>query len=300
MAPNNYGQYAPFTHGLGAGAGERPRTTRRMSCRCRFTDVAHTRWSDAFSRGRPRRSDGVVPALSLHSEVPDGQEDGGGAEQSPIDVDASPRAARLSHAAAAARLDASSRRRENDVVAAKAGPSSARDGGTTSGRSAPAVAGVAGGVGTTTIAAAIGGIDRGLFIGRAIDLLVCRATGDSLIRAGHAAALVGQLTGRRPVVAVTAADGAGPSRPVTARLRLLAPNAAAVVVLPYVRRWRELAAPLDEARVLLTVPSTDLPRALRRYAGAAQDLLTSLSGLPAPARPLTNRVAARPTMRRTR
>ena len=186
------------------------------------------------------------------------------------------------------------------MVAPRAGPSSARGGGEKSGRPAPTVAGVGGGVGTTTIAAAIGGTDRGVFIGRAVDLLVCRATGDSLIRAGHAAALVGRLTGRRPVVAVTAADSAGPSRPVTARLRLLAPNAAAVVVLPYVRRWRELAAPLDEARGLLTVPSTDLPRALRRYAGAAQDLLTSLTGQPAPARPLINRVAARPTMRWTR
>ena len=139
-----------------------------------------------------------------------------------------------------------------------------------------------------------------MFVGRAVDLLVCRATGDSLVRAGHAAALIGQITGRQPVVAVTAADDAGPSRSVTARLRLLAPNAAAVVVLPYVRRWRELSSPLDEARVLLTVPPTDLPRALRRYARSAQDLLTSLTGAKAPTRPASDQAATRPTMRRTR
>jgi hypothetical protein len=139
-----------------------------------------------------------------------------------------------------------------------------------------------------------------VFVGRAVDLLVCRATGDSLVRAGHAAALIGQLTGQQPVVAVTAADSAGPSRPVTARLRLLAPNAAAVVVLPYVRRWRELSSPLDEARVLLTVPRTDLPRALRRYAGSAQDLLASLTGVRTPTRPMSGRAATRPTIRRTR
>jgi hypothetical protein len=152
------------------------------------------------------------------------------------------------------------------------------------------VAGVAGGVGATTVATAIDAADRGVFVGRAVDVLVCRATGDSLIRAGRAAQLVAQVTGRRPVLAVTAADESGPSRPVTARLRLLEPHAAAVVVLPFVRRWRELAVPLDEVRGLLAVPRTEQPRNLRRYAATAQDLRSALDGgSPAPARPIPAR-----------
>ncbi|BBG01237.1 MULTISPECIES: hypothetical protein [Pseudonocardia] len=154
------------------------------------------------------------------------------------------------------------------------------------------VAGVAGGVGATTVATALGAADRGVFVGRAVDVLVCRATGDSLIRAGRAAQLVAQVTGRRPVLAVTAADAHGPSRPVTARLRLLEPHAAAVVVLPYVRRWRELAAPLDEVRGLLATPRTELPRNLRRFAGALRDLRAAVDGRsPAAARPAPGRAA---------
>lgn len=163
------------------------------------------------------------------------------------------------------------------------------------------VAGVAGGVGTTTVAAALGAADRGVFVGRAVDVLVCRATGDSLVRAGHAAQLVAEASGRRPVLAVTAADSSGPSRPVTARLRLLEPHTAAVVVLPFVRRWRDLATPLDEARALRAVPHTDLPRPLRRYAAAAHDLLTALSShTPTSPTPAAGQPAPRQILRRTR
>ncbi|MBW0116411.1 hypothetical protein [Pseudonocardia abyssalis] len=152
------------------------------------------------------------------------------------------------------------------------------------------VAGVAGGVGATTIATALGAADRGIFVGRAVDVLVCRATGDSLIRAGRAAQLVAQVTGQRPVLAVTAADARGPSRPVTTRLRLLEPHACAVVVLPYVRRWAELAAPLDEVRGLLAAHPAELPRRLRRYADALRDLRAAMDGRsPATARPVPGR-----------
>jgi hypothetical protein len=63
-------------------------------------------------------------------------------------------------------------------------------------RTGPLVAGVAGGVGTTMVATAIGGGDLGVFVGRGADVLVCRATGDSLVRAGRAAQLVISATGR--------------------------------------------------------------------------------------------------------
>lgn len=142
------------------------------------------------------------------------------------------------------------------------------------------VAGVAGGVGATTIATALGAADRGVFVGRAVDVLVCRATGDSLIRAGRAAQVIAQITGQRPVLAVTAADARGPGRPVTTRLRLLQPHTSAVVVLPYVRRWRELATPLDEVRGLLAARPTELPRRLRRYADALRNLRIAVDGRP--------------------
>ncbi|WP_433273968.1 hypothetical protein ACQPZA_24020 [Pseudonocardia xinjiangensis] len=162
------------------------------------------------------------------------------------------------------------------------------------------VAGVAGGVGTTTVATAIGASDGGVFAGRPVGVLVCRATGDSLIRAGRAAQLVAAATGRHPVLAVTAADSSGPSRPVSARLRLLEPHAAAVVVLPFVRRWRDLATPLEDVRGLLTLPRAEVPRALRRYAAALHDLSAALERRsPAAARPATPGRAAIPTRGRT-
>ncbi|GAA3065582.1 hypothetical protein GCM10010464_32390 [Pseudonocardia yunnanensis] len=163
------------------------------------------------------------------------------------------------------------------------------------------VAGVAGGVGATTVASAIGAADVGVFVGRPVGVLVCRATGDSLIRAGRAAQLVAAATGSKPMLAVTAADASGPSRPVTARLRLLEPHAAAVVVLPFVRRWRDLATPLDEVRGLLSLPRTEMPRSLRRYAAALNDLCAALEHRsPATARPtVAAGRAAVPTRGRT-
>ena len=83
-------------------------------------------------------------------------------------------------------------------------------------RRAVTVAGVAGGVGTTTIARALAGVDRGVFTGRPVDVLVCRATADSLLRAARAAYLISTQQHRRPVLAVNTADAAGPSRPSTA------------------------------------------------------------------------------------
>ena len=121
-------------------------------------------------------------------------------------------------------------------------------------RRAPTVAGVAGGVGTTTIARALAGVDRGVFTGRPVDVLVCRATADSLLRAARAAYLISTQQHRRPVLAVNTADAAGPSRPSMARMRLLEPHTAGVVVLPYVRRWRDLATPLQDVTGLLGPP----------------------------------------------
>jgi hypothetical protein len=139
-------------------------------------------------------------------------------------------------------------------------------------RRAPSVAGVAGGVGTTTIARALAGSDRGVFTGRPVNVLVCRATADSLLRAARAAFLISAQHHRRPVLAVNTVNTAGPSRPSVARMRLLEPHTSGVVVLPYVRRWRDLATPLQDVTGLLGRPVTELPRPLRRFATAVHAL----------------------------
>src|SRR5436309_6694900 len=150
----------------------------------------------------------------------------------------------------------------------------------------PTVAGVAGGVGTTTVATAIGGRDRGLFVGRPVDVLVCRASGESLVRCGRAAQIVSMLTGAGPLVVVSPLDAHGPSRPLASRMRLLEPHVSGVLVLPYVRRWRELAVPLDEVRDLLHLEPTEVARPLRRYAAAAAQIRAALDlRSPTPARP---------------
>ena len=145
---------------------------------------------------------------------------------------------------------------------------------------APWVAGVGGGVGTSTVAAAVGGRDRGVFTGRGVDVLVCRSTGESLIRATRAAPCVAADGLGPPVLAVSHDARTGLSRPSAARLRLVEPHAAAVVLLPFVPRWREVASPLDEARDLLTRSPTGLPRPLREYAAAIGRLAAAITASP--------------------
>ena len=144
------------------------------------------------------------------------------------------------------------------------------------------VAGVSGGVGTTTVATALGATDRGIFVGRRVDVLVCRSSADSLIRVARAAQLL-RHDGCRVVLAITSTDQTRPTRALVARVRLLEPNATSVVLLPYVARWRDLAAPLDAVRGLLGHRSTELPRALRGYAGAISDLARLAGGPASPA-----------------
>ena len=59
----------------------------------------------------------------------------------------------------------------------------------------PAVVGVAGGVGTSTIAVALGGLDLGVFTGRRADVVVCRATVASVVRRASRCAV--RAPGRR-------------------------------------------------------------------------------------------------------
>jgi len=142
---------------------------------------------------------------------------------------------------------------------------------------APVVAGVGGGVGTTTVAVGLRGHDSGRVSGHRpdgpLDILVCRGTLDSVRRA---AAVLDEAGPEPPVLAVTLA-GRVPRGPLRARLELLEPDAAALVLLPHVRRWCMLTDPLAEAALLLVEPVARLPRPLRAYAAALRELVAAVA-----------------------
>jgi hypothetical protein len=135
---------------------------------------------------------------------------------------------------------------------------------------APVVAGVAGGVGVSTVAAALRAVDAGRATASA-DIVVCRATGESLCRAARLAVPAGG--GLRPVLAVT--GGPVPSAG-TALLEPLRDGFAAVVVLPEVRAWREVEDPGAQAAQLLARPADLLPRRLRAHAEALRALAAAV------------------------
>lgn len=141
----------------------------------------------------------------------------------------------------------------------------------------PVVVGVSGGVGTTTVANALQGRDRGRFTGRPVDVLVCRSTSQSLLLAANAAQCLSYSPELRPVLAVTADGPYAPTKAINARLRMVEPHTSAVVVLPYVRRWRESARPLSDLLVLLELPASQLDRQLREYAVAVRALAAAVS-----------------------
>lgn len=138
------------------------------------------------------------------------------------------------------------------------------------------VAGVSGGVGTTTVATTLGAADCGVFGGRPADVLVCRATGESLVRAAAITQRITSAGRTRPVVAVTSTGPGRMARPVTERIRLLEPHTAAVVIVPFVHRWREVTDPLTEVAGLLDRPPGALPRPLRRYTTALHQIRAAL------------------------
>jgi hypothetical protein len=139
----------------------------------------------------------------------------------------------------------------------------------------PTIAGVGGGVGTTTLAVALRGRDGGAARADTADIVVCRGTLDSLHRAAGVLDRTGP--GPRPVLAVTL-DGARPPRgPLRALLPLLEPDTSAVVLLPRVPHWRTLADPLPEIATLLVDPPQRLPRPLRAYTAALRELAAAVT-----------------------
>jgi hypothetical protein len=143
-----------------------------------------------------------------------------------------------------------------------------------SGLRPPTVAGVGGGVATTTLAVALHGRDAGR-AHEGADILACRGRPDSLRRA--AAVLERTGPGPRPVLAVTLDGARAPRGPVRVRLDQLATVVSAVVLLPDVGRWRSIVDPLPEVATLLVAPMEDLPRPLRTYAAALGELAAAVA-----------------------
>jgi hypothetical protein len=146
---------------------------------------------------------------------------------------------------------------------------------------APRLAGVAGGVGTTTLATAVRGYDRGRAVDRGVEILVCRSTGASLHAAATVLARLASAGHPRPVLAVVADQPTPVRAPLRARLRMIEPQASGLVRVPYVTHWRDLTDPLPEAARLSEWPADQLPRALRGYGEALARLAEAVlrSGL---------------------
>ncbi|GAA1869428.1 hypothetical protein GCM10009836_57500 [Pseudonocardia ailaonensis] len=150
----------------------------------------------------------------------------------------------------------------------------------------PVVAGVSGGVGTSTVALALHGRDAGAGATGDADVIVCRSSVESLERAARIADLLDPAL-PAPILAVTI-DGAERRRPE--RLQELDPGWSGVVLLPHVARWRSVFDPYREAAGLLGTPPDQLPRVLRPYLLAVTRLARTVAGTgrltgPAPAAP---------------
>jgi hypothetical protein len=158
------------------------------------------------------------------------------------------------------------------------------------------VAGVGGGVGTSTVAGALGAADGGVFTGRPAQILVCRPTVESVVRAGRAARLMTTAAGP-PVLAVKCVDQARPSKAVLDRLRVVEPNLRATILLPHVAAWRDHPFPLDAARLAMRTSPGELTRATQRFVDAVRHLATAAGITVAPTRTAAALQATRTTYR---
>lgn len=138
----------------------------------------------------------------------------------------------------------------------------------------PLVAGVGGGVGTTTLAIALQAIDCGIYRGgTGVDVLVARSTLYSLRCAQEAIA----ATPEPPILAVVA-DGSrsGLTNLATARLRMTEAHVAATVMVPFVHDWPDMDNPHEDAAEVLAVMNP-VPKSLRGFAGALHQLVDEIT-----------------------
>jgi hypothetical protein len=137
---------------------------------------------------------------------------------------------------------------------------------------APIVAGVAGGVGTTTVHFLIpASIDGGVYRGGYVDVLVCRSTVLDLTRAHRAV----QAVPGKPLLVVVQDIPAKPPRPVRALTTMVEPHVSGVVNLPFVAEWRNES---DPWRLAATAAShAEVAKSLRPLQAARRELMTLLT-----------------------
>ncbi|MFP5022631.1 hypothetical protein [Pseudonocardia phyllosphaerae] len=125
----------------------------------------------------------------------------------------------------------------------------------------PVVGGLAGGVGTTTVARALRARDAGVVAGHDLlpDVVLCRDTTSGLALAARALPRPGPGA---PVLALHP----GTDDPDGVDATAAGPGWAAVVALPAVPGWARATDPWSDAADVLG--RTDPPAALRRYAEA--------------------------------
>lgn len=147
---------------------------------------------------------------------------------------------------------------------------------------APLVCGVAGGVGTTTIATALRARDLGVYRSGPADIVVCRSTSVSVGAAHRVLALVPG----KPVLVVVADGPLRPPAPVKARLTMVQPHITALVWMPYVEHWRQIDNAFAQADAVLR-EADRVPKWLQPWAAALKQLIDAVlplvSGVPAAA-----------------
>lgn len=150
-------------------------------------------------------------------------------------------------------------------------------------RERPCVAGVAGGVGVSLLAAGIGGVDHGVYRAHTpVAVLVCRSTVSSVGGAAHAL----QYTPARPVLAVVAdIPGVAMGANTRNRLRATEPHAAGIVHVPVVAGWRDVPRTIRRAGELLAADPAELSKPERALARALGELVDAVLALPDPAVP---------------
>lgn len=136
---------------------------------------------------------------------------------------------------------------------------------------APLVCGVAGGVGTTTIAAALQARDVGVYRGGQADIVVCRST---TISVGAAHRVVGLVPGK-PVLVVVADGPLRTPAPVKARLTMVEPHITALVRMPYVEHWRQIDNAFAQAAAVLR-EADRVPKWLAPWAAALKQLIDAV------------------------
>jgi len=141
----------------------------------------------------------------------------------------------------------------------------------------PRVGGVAGGVGTTTVAALLQGTDAGTVTAEGVDgvhVLVCRSTASSV----QAAVVLAACMPLTPVLAVVADCGDRPPATVRHRLHMAEPNLAAIVRVPWWPSLREADDPAERVAALAWGDASP-SRSERSVPGVLNALVTAVTPL---------------------